>query len=54
MILTFESQIVSTSTVLHYCYILSLKIVIFFLQTEIYFVPECNFSKYFRMVFSCI
>ena len=41
MILTFESQIFLTST-------LSLYIVIkntLILQTEVYFVPECNFSN---------
>ena len=41
MILTFESQIFLTST-------LSLYIVIkntIILQTEVYFVPECNFSN---------
>ena len=41
MMLTFESQIFLTST-------LSLYIVIkntLILQTEVYFVPECNFKK---------
>ena len=43
MILTYESQIVLNFYTI-VIYILSLKKHIF-LQTKVYFVPECNFSS---------